>query len=141
MFETSCDLQAPFVRQVLVLLLELGSKKVSEEVQDILDQFALSFVSTDIRESYFQRCSQREQASSTEPLSRVDRYHVGKYSELLKEHDRLEIPITATWPCASPNVAPSTEVYEQKELHKCSLDKASTDGMGSASYCIFSFLA
>ena len=37
------------------------------------------------------------------------RYHVGKYSELLKEHDR----------------------YEQKDLHKCSLDKALTDGMDS----------
>ena len=35
---------------------------------------------------------------------------------------------------ASPNVAPSTKVYQQKDFHKSSLDKALTEGMGSASY-------
>ena len=119
-----------FVREVLVMLHELDFHKVCKEVQDILDQFALSFVSTNIDESCFQRCSQREQASSTEPLSR---YHVGKYSELLKDHDRLAIPITATSQSASTNVAPSTDVYEYQNLHKCSLDKALTVEMGPAS--------
>ena len=85
-----------FGRKVRVVLHELDCKNVSKEVQDILDQFGLSFVSTDINQSCFQRCSLREQASSIEPQSRVARYHDVKYSELFKEHDRLEIPITAT---------------------------------------------
>ena len=62
------------------------------------------------------------------------RYHVGKYAELFNEYDRLEIPITATSQSASPKVAPSTKVYEQMDLHGCSLDKALTEGKGSASY-------
>ena len=49
---------------------ELDFEKMSKEVQDTVGQFALSFVSTDNHESYFQGWSQREQASSTEPLSR-----------------------------------------------------------------------
>ena len=46
-----------FVREVLVMLDELDFKQVSNELQDILDQFESSFV------SYLQRGSQREQAS------------------------------------------------------------------------------
>ena len=64
------------MRKVLVMSHEVDFKELNKEAQDILDQFALSFVSTDINESSFQRCLQREQA--------------GKYCELFKEHDRLK---------------------------------------------------
>ena len=53
------------------------------------------------------------------------------YSELLKKHGRLDIPITATSQSAFPNIS-SSKVYEQKHFHTCSL--ALADGMCSASY-------
>ena len=46
-------------------------------------QFASAVVSTDMNESSFQRCSQRDQASLTEPLSRLARNDVGTNLEVL----------------------------------------------------------
>ena len=111
---------SPFVREVLVMLHELDFNKVSKEVQDIVDPFALSFVSTDIDESHFQRCLQRDRQSLCRGWQGT---MLTNTPSSLMERDRLETLITTTSHGASPNIVPSTKVCEQKDIHKCSLDK------------------
>lgn len=80
-----------YTREVWVMLFEEGFNGVTGELQNKLDGFAHSWMSTNINEDLFNRFRNKESAHSAGQFGDLSKWHTASTTNLLQEYDRQEI--------------------------------------------------